>query len=444
MIQSPVLSSIPVLPAAGDPPRFNPGEGAELADFGALLALSVSLGTAEAAPGEVADAPLLAAPPAEGSPATGGKSLPVSLPPALPVIDVPKPATAQSEPVPPSQPIKPDIPVSRVLGKAKAETEFGEPAQTSADASEITEAPPVSVAVLSEATPPVQPTVQLSVAVPLPASVPAAVEAAAPESDLSAPPAPQPAAAALVHAAPQAAFLRGLRPGRSTGQAPDGEAALPVQPPSQLQPQTVAAAPASIGQVRIELPPVPPVMRALPKDERLPVETVPALDTAAAPAAGSANPALSANPAPALTQPLDQPTRPQDFSALIDRLVAARDASQPQAIAVSVPHVEFGQIHLRFRQDEAGLAVAMTSADPGFARAASAMPPVLPVSDPQAAQNQPGQTSARQDSAAGTGQSGNGQQRGTASERRHDQPHSNHAPASARQGQGQRRPGIFA
>jgi hypothetical protein len=60
----------------------------------------------------------------------------------------------------------------------------------------------------------------------------------------------------------------------------------------------------------------------------------------------------------------------QDFAALVDRLVEARSASAPQSTHASLVHAEFGQVSLQFQQDGSDLTVAMSSADPDFARAA--------------------------------------------------------------------------
>ncbi len=68
------------------------------------------------------------------------------------------------------------------------------------------------------------------------------------------------------------------------------------------------------------------------------------------------------------------PAAPQDFAALVDRLLEARASAQgstaPQRISTSVTHADFGKVSLTFQQDTAGLSVSMASADPGFARAA--------------------------------------------------------------------------
>jgi hypothetical protein len=44
----------------------------------------------------------------------------------------------------------------------------------------------------------------------------------------------------------------------------------------------------------------------------------------------------------------------------------------PQAVSATISHGEFGQVSLRFDQDAGGLSVAMSSADPDFARAVQA------------------------------------------------------------------------
>lgn len=62
-----------------------------------------------------------------------------------------------------------------------------------------------------------------------------------------------------------------------------------------------------------------------------------------------------------------------DFATLVDTLVRARDEAPAQIVHAAVRHAEFGRVSLRFeRDDDLGLSVAMSSADPGFARAVSA------------------------------------------------------------------------
>jgi hypothetical protein len=62
-----------------------------------------------------------------------------------------------------------------------------------------------------------------------------------------------------------------------------------------------------------------------------------------------------------------------DFATLVDTLARAREEASPHRITVSVGHADFGRVALRFDQDEnRGMQVAMSSADPGFARAVAA------------------------------------------------------------------------
>lgn len=70
---------------------------------------------------------------------------------------------------------------------------------------------------------------------------------------------------------------------------------------------------------------------------------------------------------------------PTDFSTLVDRLVAAREAAQgslgAQAVHAALAHAEFGKVSLRFEQQDGALNVAMASADPDFARSVLAAAP---------------------------------------------------------------------
>lgn len=62
-----------------------------------------------------------------------------------------------------------------------------------------------------------------------------------------------------------------------------------------------------------------------------------------------------------------------DFATLVDALSRAREDATPRAVTASVDHAEFGRITLRFDADQdRGMSVALSSADPGFARAVTA------------------------------------------------------------------------
>jgi hypothetical protein len=65
----------------------------------------------------------------------------------------------------------------------------------------------------------------------------------------------------------------------------------------------------------------------------------------------------------------------QDFAALVERLVEARNAAAPASTHASITHAEFGQVSLHFQQDGNDLKVGMSSADPGFAAAVQAAMP---------------------------------------------------------------------
>ena len=156
-------------------------------------------------------------------------------------------------------------------------------------------------------------------------------------------------------------------------------------------------------------------------------------------------PQLHAGPA-ATPPPLIASPRPHDFSALVDRLVAAREAVQPQGATLTVAHAEFGPVELRFRHEERGLAVSLTNADPDFVRAAAAAPPVnLPVSTGAFVTAEPGQSAASREHASTAGGSASGQSRGQQSERRGDNAqHSHHNPQRTSLRDTARRSGIFA
>lgn len=119
------------------------------------------------------------------------------------------------------------------------------------------------------------------------------------------------------------------------------------------------ASPALATTVQVKADAQPPLAAELqplitPRDSQAP----------AAPTAGAGGPA----------QP--SPVAGHDFAGIVDRLIEARDAVVPQPVQTSVLTAEFGRVSLRFDHDDAGLRVAMNSADPDFARAVQAAQPV--------------------------------------------------------------------
>lgn len=115
---------------------------------------------------------------------------------------------------------------------------------------------------------------------------------------------------------------------------------------------------------------------------------------AATPATGAPIAAVANIGAPTVQMPR------QDFAALVDRLVEARNAAVPQSTHALLNHAEFGQVSLDFQQDGGELKVAMSSADPDFARAAQAA--------------QAGQPAERQNFASDTNSRGQSQQQSPA------------------------------
>lgn len=165
---------------------------------------------------------------------------------------------------------------------------------------------------------------------------------------------------------------------------------------------------------------------------------------------GSNNPTAVATGSPAgpMVQPLPSilgapaVERPQDFAQLIDRLAAAREASQAQAVTVALAHAEFGKVELRFGNDATGLSVTMSSADPDFARAVhAAVPPVSATTDAGSTQPRSSGGGPGSDQASAQAGTGSGEHRGNRSN-----PSSNHTlaanPGGARRDQSDH--GIFA
>lgn len=189
----------------------------------------------------------------------------------------------------------------------------------------------------------------------------------------------QPAAsAARTHLLPDPPIARLIR----APQAAPIPIAAPLEPVSQLE----------------AAPPAPPLLNPAPQQDVLPASVTAPLrqfqttarrgEVRSEPSSAPLDPAVSALLPPSESTPtpatpslrsldVSAVSRPHDFAALVDRLVAAREAVQPHSVSIALPHAEFGHVSLRFHRDEAGLSVSMASPDPDFARAASlALPPV--------------------------------------------------------------------
>lgn len=410
MIDLSALPSPTGLPAAADKPAAQAGEGPQGADFLALLtAQSFAPGPAQlpdagaagadAAPVDLAIAPAIA--PASLPPT--GKILPQL--PVLPTViaDPATPETAQ----PPAAGVT--LPLARVLlarfKQADPEAPAGE-----AEPKE-SETPEEAVAVQPHA---------LSGALPLlalpaqPGPVEAAPTAADPVLASARPP------AAVVQATPQGpAQPEPHRQAREQPQVPPAPAqpvltvtaAAPPLTAKSLaatplaQPQGGEARPAATLRVDVSDEPARPAVLPEPATE---IAAPIALQASAAPAASAPVPAAQAAPI----------ARPHEFGALVDRLVQAREALQPQAVTMAVQHAEFGPVQLHFRQHDNALSVSLASADPDFARAVSAaVPPVLAAPTADSASFASGQ---RQDQSAQTASDSGSQPRGQSPEA-HDQ-----------------------
>ncbi len=480
MIQSALPTSLPSMMPV-DSLLQSAGDGTETPDFAALLAS----GLPTAAPSQTQTIP--AAPPAQteaevaqtatAATATGNilpPALPLALPAAvttlaaMPALTEPEAAAKPEQPAsevaaPPTTilTLKPKLAPSSTKpapaapqrdASRKTAEEDADPVEAQTAASAQTTGAPVAtfqptdmpVALPDRDPAPAVATQQLSALTdaPLP-QVPAAEQASASAADAPrnaptlrvVPTRAEPAPQALAEAAPQAAFRR------------SASVAEPVAAPQVPAPASAEARPASAPLLRVEI-----ALPAAAQTER-PSETRPAQRRTGLTATTA--PILAAEPStsqpaaalPGVAAPVSAaPLRPHDFAAVVDRLVAAREAVQPHAATLTVAHAEFGAVELRFRHEERGLAVSLASADPDFARVAAAAPqPVMPASASAAAQGETSQSAPQRDGAASTTGSSGGQSRGQQGERRGDQfAHSNQPQRSAARPGGERRSGIFA
>ncbi|MBA4354297.1 MAG: hypothetical protein C0409_06350 [Novosphingobium sp.] len=98
-----------------------------------------------------------------------------------------------------------------------------------------------------------------------------------------------------------------------------------------------------------------------------------------------------------------------DFATLVETLNRAREEASPTAVRVSVAHADFGRVSMRFEQDDMGLSVAMSSADPGFARAVTASNEAASATNDTAREQTPqSQAQSQAQARGGNGASGEG------------------------------------
>ena len=411
-----------------------PGQGA---DFGALLALQVTIPAAEEATSLAlrdATTPLTTT---AALAATPGKTLPLILPEAATDLPSAEPAPVQPNPAAAALALRPV--------KANAKAVQAKPLPIEADP----EAPAGKPKLPVELTPALQ--------------------------LLLAPPALLPSGLAISLAAPQQSAIgtepETELPGQAVSHRTVPTLPLSANPKAQAQMlrHTLMTAPISAEPVLqpVQPQPVPPIQAVPPPTEEIRIDVAlprlamplasdraeprpltkfpelvlpePAPESSstitAAPTAAQAGPSQPAAPVPQV--------RPHDFAALIVRIAVAREAAAPQSVSITVSHQDFGPVRLSFRPEDTGLSVAISNADPGFARAAAALPaPVLPVSSSEQASL--GQQPRGDSGSAQTG--GQSQSRGGSNDPRRDgqpQTQTNSVPHRQRD-RAAARSGIFA
>lgn len=160
-------------------------------------------------------------------------------------------------------------------------------------------------------------------------------------------------------------------------QAPPAQQAMPALPATaqlvaarQARPAAPARGSDSDQPVASNTPVTPLRASFTPDQESVEVVPVEAPTAVAVP-----HERLAQAPETAAPAAIRSEARPErvDFATLVDTLARAREDASPHTVNVSVSHTEFGRVSLRFEADEErGMTVAMSSADPGFARAVSA------------------------------------------------------------------------
>lgn len=449
MIQPAAPAPFPALIAISDMPAMPAVEGADGADFGALLAIQGTVQSAATAP----DGPLPGAVLTALAAATPGKTLPFALPEAAtapPLVEAPTeqplPATAALAARLAKVAAKPDTKLERTQTPERqdeAEPLLDQPASASA-AAPIAELPMLA-ALPAVAT---APTAALAPRISSPPAAPVADAKAKAEAKPEREHTGQGAAHRAIPALPAAASPQAqAQIQRRTAQAVISAAAAQTTKPAldTAQPAQSALPPTAVPaeQVQVELA-LPRLIGpgALNRDEARPLAKLPELVLPDAPGALTGSPAQPQPSAAPQSAAIAQ-VRPHDFAALIERIAVAREAAAPQAVSITVTHQDFGPVRLSFRPDDAGLSVALSSADPGFARAAAAIPvPVLPMT--AADQAGFGQNQRSDSSPAQTG--GHSQSRGGSGDPRRDgQPHSHpHAAHRSARERAAQRTGIFA
>lgn len=396
MIQVSALTAPPATVSTTETVQGQPGDGAETADFSAILASETVPSTPRmGSPVAIATVPepMLAQLPDLAALPEGGKILPEGLPQPLPgkaQMALPRRGASLSgqhaASQPEARPAKPE------------DSEADTPATLSPEhLLNIINALPLLPAQAAAATPTEAPSTASAApkgiatpAMPLPATL-----AAQPKAQAQAQPQGQPQLPVLEldRAAPPAlaASLAALEPSAAPA-LPGGVTARLKLNPAATATNEAAASPGTYTATLL-----------------------------GAPLANASHPAAPGS-APFAAAPLVQPaSRPHDFTALIDSLVAAREAAQPHTVSVALATAEFGAVHVRFNQDDNGLSVTMASANPDFARAASAaMPPPAPATSADASGQQNAGSQPRQQGQAAASGGGSSQGGGASTSQHQD------------------------
>ncbi len=235
-------------------------------------------------------------------------------------------------------------------------------------------------------TPQAQPLAQNTRAIAAPAAAVIALARTA-QIELEPVAAPTPLAAPAATAIALAKSSQIDRQQRATPRAPAAPAATPAQSTqTEPGPRPAQPAPAAVAMPAQEAPKAGAAMEQQVKFASIDSDEPPTFETAAEP-----DQPLILNTDPATPRQDAAPTARSehraervDFATLVETLSRAREEASPNAVRASVQHAEFGRVSLRFEQDDTGaMSVAMSSADPGFARAVTAS------NDAASAQTQP-------------------------------------------------------
>lgn len=391
---SPLGSALGVGSPAGAPAPANGGKPGDPAAFANLLGADEA-----AAPGE----------PTAPATAPANRQALAALPPALLVTGKTLPAVAETAEEPDAAPAGPPVPVLPLL-RAVRPLEVGQPTRTRAPAQASDQATAPTDDTVE--TTPVSLTTIVFALTPMPAHADPA--AAAPTPTQGATPA-QPAPASLLLPPAIAAQINGQalpRPAeQTTPKGADADDARTLHVPSA--PAAVAAQ-AQFTLVSPAAPTAPNSLRLRPIVETKTADVTETGASGAVPAAIADGAPAIPNTAPTTAAAGGLPGLGHSFAAVVDRLMAARDAVQgdgaAQPVAVNLRHAEFGTVSVRFEQRADGLSVALASPDPDFARAVQAAAPASGGSDAGLSGNSAGNGNANGWAAGATGTGAQGQQ----------------------------------